>query len=91
MLYEKEIIRKERAAAAEELKFERFDSVVGTINRREGGRCYLIDEETGVEVCYFGNGTVGDRVCLGVKSINKETGRVRWILEAVLDFGEIAA
>lgn len=91
MLNTNESIRTEVIKKQEKTNFERFDSIVGTITKCGRYGCYVTDDETGVEVYYEGNGTRGDKVRLGVKKIKPETNRTYWVLESVLEYGEIAA
>lgn len=91
MLKTNESTRIDATKKIEKTNFERFDSIVGTIIRCGRYGCYVIDDETGVEVYYEGNGTRGDKVCLGVKKIKPETNRTYWVLESVMEYGEIAA
>ncbi len=91
MLNTNEQIRTGRIREPKKSNFERFDSIVGIITRCGQYGCYVTDEETGAEVFFNGNGTRGDRVRLGVKKIKPETNRTYWVLESVLEYGEIAA
>lgn len=62
------------------------DMIIGTVIATNSRGCYVLDDETGTVVYYYGNGKTGDRVLVSLRKIDTERNRITYRLDSVIEY-----